>query len=130
MNNLAFAFINSGKLAEAKKVLSKINDTQITKQDHAVLQATRGLLAFRQGSRLEGRKLYLDALSIARNAKESKLAALASVFYAIEWLNLMESNSRHIVFQALQMLQKLNDPVSDVLEHRLRKEAAKKNIVV
>ena len=128
LNNLTFALINSGKLKEARKKLSEIDDTQITKKDRAILQATRGLLAFRQGNSSKGQKLYLDALSIARNEKEYRLIALASVFYAKECLNFMNPIDIYVISQALRNLQKFNDPVSDILEDRLRKKAAAKGI--
>ena len=130
LNNLAFALINSGKLDEAMKRLSQIDDRRIAEEERAVLQATRGLLAFRQGNISKGQNLYLDTLSIARRRKERRLTALASVFYAIELLNLMNPNSSHTVSQALRDLQDLRDPVSRILEDRLRKKAASKGIDV
>ena len=130
LNNLTFALASSGKLEEARNILSKIEDTQITGEDRAILQATRGFLSFRQGNDLEGHKLYLDALSIARSTKENRLIALASVFYAIECLNFTKSENTDIVFQALQALRKFNDPMSGILEYRLKEKAKEKNIDV
>lgn len=130
LNNLTFALANSGKLEEARNTLSKIEDTQITGEDRAILQATRGFLSFRQGNNLEGHKLYLDALSIAQSTKENRLIALAYVFYAIECLNFIKSENTDIVFQALQALRKFNDPISGILEYRLKKKAKEKSIDV
>ena len=129
LNNLAFALINSGKLGEAINTLSKIDDTRITRRDRAILQATRGFLSFRQRNISEGQKLYLDALSIARTTKEKKLVALASVFHAMEWLNFMKPEGTHVVFHAIQALEK-DDPISNVLECRLKKKAKEKGINV
>lgn len=130
LNNLAFALINSGKLDDARNTLSKIDNTRIARRDRAILQATRGFLSFRQRNISEGQKLYLDALSIARSTKENRLIALASVFYAMEWLNFMKSENIDIVFQAIQALDKLNDPIASILEYRLKKKAKEKGIYV
>ena len=128
LNNLAFALINSGKINEAENKLSQIDDAQITKENHAVLQATRGLLAFRQNNISKGQKLYLNALSITRNAKDRRLTALASTFYAMELLNLENPSGGHIVSQALRDLREFSDPVSAILEDRIREKVAAKGM--
>ena len=87
MNNLAFALINRGgrgDIEEAGQVLSKAGYLQLSNQNRLVLQATQGFLAFRSGDVVSGRKLYSDARLEARNMRDDRLLALASVFHAME----------------------------------------------
>ena len=124
LNNLAFARINHGDIEGAKKILSRVNCSQLSDQERAVLQATQGLLEFRTENIAAGRKLYLDVRSKARKMKErdgSRLLALASVFHAIEEVSQEVSNSERVLSEAFQTLQREPDPIFRVLEQRLTK---------
>ena len=127
LNNLAFAYINSGKIEKAKNVLARIDDSRVTGREHAVIHATRGLLAFRTGDAIGGRRQYSEALRIARNLEDDQLIALASVFYAMEELASRMPGSDRVVTEARRDLQKLKDPLSGVLDDRLMEMANTRN---
>ena len=119
LNNLAFARINLGDINGAKEVLSKVKRLSLSDQEWVSLQATRGLLAFRTGNVGAGRKLYSEARSKAQKMKDSRLFALASVFYAIEEISHKTPDANAVRSETLYVLQKERDPIFRILEHRL-----------
>lgn len=119
LNNLAFARINLGDINGAKEVLSKVKRLSLSDQEWVSLQATRGLLAFRTGNVDVGRNLYSEARSKAQKMKDSRLFALASVFYAIEEISHKNPDANTVRSETLYVLQKERDPIFRILEHRL-----------
>lgn len=79
-NNLAFSYASAGELAAAEQVLNGISEGAVDTQREATLSATRGLLAFRHGSCIEGRKRYECAYEQFAAAGDRKSAALAAVY--------------------------------------------------
>lgn len=124
-NNLAFAHINNKDYEEADKILSKIDDKNISdRYSVAVITATRGLLAFRKKDIETGRKLYLEACNGARKLKDKKLLASASVFHAIEEISSnqeYESTLSEAKKALSQARESHNDPMLEVLEQKLDK---------
>ena len=130
LNNLAFARINLDDIEGAKEALSKIDRSQLSNGHQVVLQATQGLLAFRTGDVAVGRQLYLNARSEARKTQhqdDSKLLALASVFHAIEEISQRVSDNKPMLFEALQAVKRVHDPIFRVLERKLTKMIPHKN---
>lgn len=84
VNNLAFALINLDRLADAESELGKINPTAVDDLSKITLVATRGLLLFRKGFPVQGRNLYLEAISLAKRDQNRHYAALAALYLAIE----------------------------------------------
>ncbi len=83
-NNLAFALANQDRPAEAAAQLDLVQTGGLSPREHAVVSATRGLIAFRTGQTAEGRRLYDDAINELRREHQDNLAALATVFRARE----------------------------------------------
>ena len=131
MNNLAFALINRGSrgdLAEAGQLLSRASYLQLSNQHRLVLQATQGFLAFRTGDVVSGRKLYSDACLQARNMRDDRLLALASVFHAMEEVSQKTSSSESVLSEAFQALQRVpKDPVLKMLEGKLTRMSPPEN---
>ena len=121
LNNLAFAHINRGNIEGAKEVLSKVKRLQLSDQEWVSLQATRGLLEFRDGNADAGRELYSEARSKARKMEDSKLFALASSFYAIEEISQKTPEANSVLSETLHALQQERDPIFRVLERKLTK---------
>ena len=121
LNNLAFAQINLGDIADARKVLARVGRLKLSDRDRVVLKATKGLLQFRSGNPEKGRHSYIDAFSEAQNLKQNQLSALASAFHAFEEIRHNSSDSGHVVNKAYKCIKRLKDPIFRVLEQRLAK---------
>ena len=123
MNNLAFALVNRGgssDIAEAGQLLARARHLHQSDQHRLVLQATQGFLAFRTGDVVSGRKLYSDARLQARNMRDDRLHALASVFHAMEEVAQKTSSSESVLSEAFQALRRVRkDPILRMLEGKL-----------
>ena len=122
LNNLAFSQINRGDLESATKTLTGIGRLQLSDQERAVLYATRGLLEYRSGNRDRGRLLYLAARSEARKTQSQDggmRLALASFFQAVEEGRQNSPYLGKILSDASEALQRVRDPVTNVLLQRL-----------
>lgn len=64
-NNLAYVLLMKGSIGEARQVLESV--MQPTARDLVFLNATRGLLALREGHVQEGQRLYNEAARLAFN---------------------------------------------------------------
>ena len=90
MNNLAFALIMCGDsvvarewIGRAKSLLSGVDD-----QQKAILQATEGLLLYRDGNPEEGARHYIATILKARELKNEKLLQLAYLHFCYEELRI------------------------------------------
>ncbi len=126
LNNLAFAKINSGDIAEAEETLKKIKRSKISDINAVILQSTHGFMEFRKGNPNLGRKLYSCAFGKARRLKNEEVLALASAFYALEELKLKSSEANAAISIAIGELQKIKDPIRYLLQEKLM-VASKKN---
>ena len=85
------------------------------------LSATKGLWEFRYGDIERGRSLYEEARSMSSKREDKRLLALSSAFYAIEEAS-QEEPQHSVITSALRVfdkLDKIKDPILDVLEKRL-----------
>ena len=124
LNNLAFARINRGNFEGAKEALTKVDRFQLSNRERVVLRATRGLLEYRTGNVVSGRRLYKEARSKARQMQShvsNKLLAFASVFHAIEEISQKVLDYKPVLHEAYRALKREQDPICKVLEHRLTK---------
>lgn len=86
LNNLVFALAQSDHIEEANehfKLIRKPRDSRID----LTLLATEGLLCYRRGEIERGRKLYKEAIAIAKDVRDRRALALASMFFAYEELS-------------------------------------------
>lgn len=129
LNNLAFALTSNGQLGEARNVLSKAAKLDLSRQEEAVLQATKGLLEFRDCNIESGRAHYLKAQTIARelpDRENNRVFVLAHAFHAIEEISRANTNAKAISDKALQIMSRQRDPIIGVLEDRLKGRLANK----
>jgi tetratricopeptide (TPR) repeat protein len=84
LNNLAFAEASAGNVDAAREALAKISPRPTDRLQLAVLTATEGLLAFREGQSITGRRLYQQAIQVFTQGQFSQGATLAALFVARE----------------------------------------------
>ncbi len=124
LNNFAFASIcrsKSGDVERARKALSNVDHSHVSRQELVALKATRGFLAFRTGNVSAGDRLYAEARSEARRMQDSRLLALASAFHVIAEYSHKPLEGSSGRFDTLPVLRRETDPIFRVLERRLTK---------
>ncbi len=84
LNNLAFAQLESGLIDKAEKHLGSIPAPALDNDDGISWRATVGLLAFRRGDRLGGRRRYEEAIEAARKLGHGERRAMAATMLARE----------------------------------------------
>jgi tetratricopeptide (TPR) repeat protein len=129
INNLAFSLASLGDVAEASNWIERGNRCATTPRHRICLTATAGLTAFRSGFPEVGRKLYRQAIRMAKLEKIDELAATAAVYCALEEVRLgtafalpakheaMDATSKSISepYRAL-FLAKLDQAVMQVID--------------
>lgn len=83
LNNLAFTYIQMNQIDKAADVLGSIIRIPDS-VEHATIDATLGLLAFRQGFADEGRQFYEAAIKTFQRGGAHDSAARAAVYLALE----------------------------------------------
>ena len=85
LNNLAYAMIESGgDLAMARRLITQSEKGKDAITFAATIAATKGLLEYRVGNVVAGRRLYDLAAATARKAKKSDVEARALVMHSRE----------------------------------------------
>ena len=102
LNNLAYSYIQIGKIDIAARVLESIQ-RKPDNLEYATLEATVGLLAFRQGLPDEGRNLYENAIKTFQRGGAQDFAARAAVYLAIEEVRARTPNSALAVKRAFDL---------------------------
>ena len=83
--------------------------------------ATSGLLEYRSGRPIEGRKLYKAAIQIAHKESRSWLKARAMIYLAREELLAKSSDANNLRNIAINEALKQNDPSFKLLTRRLER---------
>lgn len=68
LNNKAYACALSGKIEEAERAIQEAKKLSLAKDTIVCLTATEGLTEFRKGNIEGGRKLYYDAIKMAKSS--------------------------------------------------------------
>lgn len=102
LNNLAFTYIQMDKLDKAGEVLGGIQRVP-DNLDHATLEATSGLLAFRQGLPDQGRDYYENAIKTFQRSGGAEFAGRAAVYLALEEVKARTPNSPLAVSRAFEL---------------------------
>jgi len=105
MNNLAYALIMEGDIVGAKDLISRAkqflgNDEE---RERAVLQATEGLLLYRQGNAADGASHYIACILKARELKIEQVVQLAYLHFCYEELRIGHAPP----FWSIEELQKV-----------------------
>jgi tetratricopeptide (TPR) repeat protein len=83
LNNRAFALASTDEVDLADEQIKKIKVDSLEPDEKLVLQATKGLVAFRRGDFVLGRALYLQTI---QSARDTSLRAVAAILLAREEL--------------------------------------------
>jgi Flp pilus assembly protein TadD len=107
LNNLAYALVNLGQLAEAEKLISAMRPR--SPSEEIVRLATSGLLNYRKRNVAAGRLLYQQALDKAERANLTRLRAKAAVFFALEEIRANPASAGDATSLALRYTRNLLD---------------------
>jgi tetratricopeptide (TPR) repeat protein len=115
LNNLAFAEASLGNVGAAREALAGISPQPTDRLQLAVLTATEGLLAFREGQSALGRRLYLQAIQAFTKGQFTQGAALATLFLTRE--ETIAGSAPEVIAESLERARRLVKKVgsADVL---------------
>ncbi|MCA9468522.1 MAG: hypothetical protein KC643_24205 [Nitrospira sp.] len=106
-NNLAFSLASMGETNQSREILSTIEDSSVKETYKGVLSATLGVVSFREGKILEGRKLYEKAIESFKKQGDSRSEALAKFFWAREERIVKSPEGNKLMEEALKLARKL-----------------------
>lgn len=118
INNQAFSLANNGEAARAARLLMDV-PMGLSGREAGVLEATRGLVAYRQGQFSEGRQLYLRAIELLEKLGERGLAAVAALLWSREEMRVGSDMEDSFVIADRLAAQSPTDPDVEVLQRRL-----------
>ncbi len=118
-NNLAFAMGHLGRITEAQRILDQINLATADVSDRIAVNATRGLIAFRQGELARGRSFYRDAIALGESHKDHR-HAVARLYHAFEELRQGTAEAERYRQEALAAAKMLTSPEHLALIERLK----------
>ena len=98
-NNLAFALAKSGDIKGARPELAKARRNSADDGQEAVLDATEGLILFREGKFLEATTKYKSAMDYFASCGEKLQYARAYLNYAIEALKYDKTNCTIVLME-------------------------------
>ncbi|MFN8339970.1 MAG: hypothetical protein U0T36_13230 [Saprospiraceae bacterium] len=86
INNIMYALSLSNNTNEAEILYNKIKNSKLDRLNttNICLTATKGLLNYRKGNIEEGRRLYIEAMDLAKKLDNDELTNLALVNFARE----------------------------------------------
>lgn len=131
LNNLAYVYALNGQIEEAERIVSRIPSLQYGASTDATIchTATNGLIQFRKGKIEEGRRLYLEAITKAKEyaidrtllnkailnyLREELVAQTCSATDAIEILSKLDTE------QDKEMSRLREDVVEEIKKHSSR----------
>ncbi|MBS0023213.1 hypothetical protein [Microbacterium paraoxydans] len=117
-NNAAFAAAHLGRLDEAEAHLAFAGTTSDEDQAHTV-EATRGLIAFRRGDLLAGRRLYQEAVEGFREARTPYQVVMALLHWALEEARVSPGSSQSLAAAARQWVERYPTAEGRLLLERL-----------
>lgn len=118
-NNGAFALANLGRLDEAEALLRAARLTSLD-ADKDVIEATRGLIAFRRGDASAGRSAYEKATTNLRNSGKQDSLVMASLLWAIEEAQQREPGWVDVVGRAVGVAKTTTSAEQKTLLERLQ----------
>jgi len=113
LNNLAYSLACMGDVKQAEGTLAEIDSDHLDEPTRVSVAATKGLVHFRKGLIVEGRKLYRDAIEQAHKHSLDKLAAMATILLAREEVRSRTEFSRTAVREAIE--ESKDRPEADVV---------------
>jgi len=120
LNNYAFAAAQSGDLDDAIKHYRRIDPITLSAEQKVPWLATGGLLQYREGNAIVGRRLYQEALDQAIRHADEKRRSLAFLNFAIEETRIGAPQAHAIRREALELYGATPYPDLVPLVKRLR----------
>ncbi|MGE3317474.1 MAG: hypothetical protein AB7O26_20360 [Planctomycetaceae bacterium] len=118
-NNLAFSHAMSGEIIEANAAISALDHLDPDRAEAILVNATRGLIAFRAGQPDEGRRLYNAAIRGAKAKQLYDKAAQATVYLAIEECRIHSAVAPQAAAEARKALDQLLPGMKKIFRHLL-----------
>lgn len=103
-NNLAYALIEMGRLAEALVPLKTAASNVADQGDRVAILATTGLLAFRQGDADGGRDLYRQSIDLAKRLNDADAGVMARSMLVREEIRAGQHANALALLQAIKKL--------------------------
>ena len=119
LNNLVIAYAQQGEIEKAEEKFALIKKQEMDEEENAVYVATKGMLAFRNGSIDEGRKLYQEAVNELKiKHKNEKGRNLALLFWVREEI-FSQTDRSHSFFREVRekVKSEKNEDVLTFKEH-------------
>jgi len=130
INNLVYAYACSGRIEDARKVLTQYPCKDCPPEQEIALLATAGLIEYRAGNTLEARAKYNEAMELAKVLKLQSYYIRAKIHYAREELRADPSKSQQAVLEALSLGKKDNDPIVKLTLSKLNEDLEKAGIPI
>jgi tetratricopeptide (TPR) repeat protein len=130
LNNLAFAQLESGLIHKAEKNLASIPAPALHDDNGISWRATVGLLAFRKGDRLSGRRRYQEAMEAARQLGHRERQAMAATMLAREEWRLDGADAMLFIRQAAELATGQTDALLELCLRLLLTDAGRPSITV
>lgn len=116
LNNLAYAIIESGHdLPLARRLINRSEKGKDAITFAATIAATKGLLEYRVGNTVAGRRLYDLAAATARKAEEFDVEATALAMHAREVAS--PSDARRMLARAKRINSQTDTVLQRIIEH-------------
>jgi tetratricopeptide (TPR) repeat protein len=123
LNNIMYTLSLNNEHQEADLLYSKIKSTKLKRSNptNICLIATKGLISYRQGNQEKGKKLYLEAIEIAKDFKNDELANLALINFAREEIRYSGEYDIEVINKLKKIKEKSKDDqlielINDVLD--------------
>lgn len=120
-NNLAFALGNLGRVEEAVKMLNAAMQRSPEHESRETVIATAGFLEYKLGNHLNGRTLYLRAIKDLMRKKQTRNAAIATLYFAREEFPVDHAYASELVRRAQDLMKELKDVDLMICESILNK---------
>lgn len=106
-NNAAFALAQLGRIVEAAAELDAVRQADLDSEERAVINATRGLLAFRNQEIERGQSLYGEAI---RGTADRSIRSRATLMLVSELLRLRLPQAEEQAERAREQAERTLDP--------------------
>jgi tetratricopeptide (TPR) repeat protein len=101
-NNLAFSYARNNQVTEAIGAINKINKNEINDFDRAILNATGGFIAFKEGNIDLAKFGYNEAIKYFRLTNDEISLARALYYYS----SILDTNEKKSVLNEVEILSK------------------------
>jgi len=105
-NNYIFSLASLDKIEEAEEQFASINYINLKEREKATYHATKGLIKFRKGQIMEGRRLYSEAIERFEKLKSERGITLAK-YYLTREEKRIGNDVKEMIDQVIRLAKKL-----------------------